>query len=194
MPWLYNRCRRRQDIFLGGEEGEEVEIEVPPPPMPSQGLWSDFRAHVRSLMTEGAFIVFLDLVRTICLCALVGLSFLAAVQAEPPQKGQNESYAEIMKKKKKKGKKKKKKPILDEFSALEWAEFGVSLFYVRSSPVTAHSSSTTSSSASSSSRCAAPSSAGSSLTMSTCSSSSRSPCTRTATSGRRSPTTSRPRT
>jgi hypothetical protein len=129
VPWVYSRFRRRQGIFLDGDEGEEVEIEVPPPVMPSQGLWSDLRAHVRSLMTEGAFIVFLDLVRTICLCALVGLSILAAVQAEPPKKGRNESYAEIMKKKKK-GKKKKNKPILDEYSALEWAEFGVSIFYV----------------------------------------------------------------
>ncbi|BEJ16010.1 hypothetical protein CspHIS471_0506150 [Cutaneotrichosporon sp. HIS471] len=130
IPWVYKRYQRRQGVFLEGEEGEEVEIEVAPPVMPSQGLWSDLRAHVRALMTEGAFIALLDFVRTICLCVLVGLSILAAIQAEPPPKeGTNESYVEIMKKKKKK-KKRKDKPILDEFSALEWAEFGVSFFYL----------------------------------------------------------------
>lgn len=135
LPKLYNRVRRRRGVYLEGEEGEEVEFEAPPPVyLPSQGLWSDFRAHCRSLMTEGAVIVFLDLARTFCLMALLGLSILAAVQAEPPaRKGHNESYAEIMKKKKKKGgRKRKDRPILDEYSALEWAEFGVSIFYVSS--------------------------------------------------------------
>ncbi|GMK55604.1 hypothetical protein CspeluHIS016_0206600 [Cutaneotrichosporon spelunceum] len=130
IPWLYKRYRRRrQGVFLDGDEGDEVEIEAPPPLMPTQGLWPDFRAHLRRLATEGLFIACLDFVRMICLCALVGLSILAVVQAEPPSKGpKNQSYAEIMKKKKK-GKKRKDKPILDEYSTLEWAESGVSFFY-----------------------------------------------------------------
>lgn len=198
LPKLYNCCfrGRRQGIFLDGEEGEEVEIEAPPPVyLPSQGLWSDFHAHCRSLMTEGAIIVLLDLIRTLCLMALLALSIVAAVQAEPPaKKGRNESYAEIMKKKKK-HKKKKNRSILDQYSALEWAEFGVSIFYVSGPKCNRRSpnSSTTYSSASFSSLFVAPSFAVNSRTMSTCSSSSRLSSTPTVTSGRFSPTTSRRR-
>jgi hypothetical protein len=52
--------------------------------MPSGGLASDFKQHIRSLRDAGSVLFLLEVVRTLCLCALLGLSIWATIQAEPP--------------------------------------------------------------------------------------------------------------
>ncbi len=120
---------------------DDDEIEEPPPPassvMPSGGLVLDFRAHLRSLQEYGSILFALEVVRTLCLCALLGLSIDAAVNAESPISAMNAGDVKITKQKhwKHKGKKHKghhDKSTLDDYSSLELGEFGVCAFYVRS--------------------------------------------------------------
>ncbi|EIW66578.1 hypothetical protein TREMEDRAFT_65446 [Tremella mesenterica DSM 1558] len=120
------------------EEEDEVEDDQPVPPTPiyaeSQGLLSDFKAHIRSLREYGTILFALEVVRTLCLAALLGLSIYAAIQAETPEKADGPvNFIEILKKKKHKHKNKHKnhhdKLILGEYSLLELGEFGVCGFY-----------------------------------------------------------------
>lgn len=130
--------RRRQPIFLGDDEVvAEVEAEIPQPQtyMPSQGYWSDFANHIKRLRTNGTAIVLLDVLRLLCLSALLALSIYATILAEAPDEGKHggnshahaDGFLEALKKKKKK---KKNKSVLDQYSTLEWGEFGASIFYV----------------------------------------------------------------
>lgn len=93
--------------------------------MPSRGLWSDFRAHVRSFKEAGTVLFALEVFRTLCLCALLALSIYATIQAESPD------TVDVLRKKEHKGKKHKHHShSVDEYSSLEWGEFGASVFYV----------------------------------------------------------------
>jgi hypothetical protein len=107
--------------------------------MPSSGLGSDFRNHVRSLRDAGSVLFGLEVVRLLCLGALLGLSIYAAILAESPLRNTNlmsddEIFAEGHKKHHKgKGRKHKghhNKSTLDDYSSLEIGEFGVTTFYV----------------------------------------------------------------
>jgi hypothetical protein len=106
--------------------------------MPSSGLVEDFRAHVRSFREYGSFLFVLEIVRTMCLGALLGLSIYAAIQAESPVKSHESDLFEALKKKKH-GKNKHKghhdKSTLGDYSSLEIGEFGVCGFYVSHTPV-----------------------------------------------------------
>lgn len=133
VPKLY-RCivaRSRQPIFL--DDDETVVQVVPEPYMPSQGLWSDFTAHIRRLRTNGTTIVVLDVLRLLCIAALLGLSIYATVLAEELNDGKGKKKRSMWDTLKKK-KKKKNKSVLDQYSTLEWGEFGACIFYVRIVP------------------------------------------------------------
>ncbi|WVO13290.1 hypothetical protein L204_100903 [Cryptococcus depauperatus] len=110
---------------------EAVEIEQLPSSMPSGGLWSDLKKHVRSMEEVGSLLFTLEVIRTLCLCALLGLSILATVRAEAPLPVTNVMDGDGLGVLKHWGKKKKKgKHHSNDYSTLEWGEFGVSCFYV----------------------------------------------------------------
>lgn len=119
-------------------ETEAVEVTPAPPSMPSGGLLADFKAHVRSMKEYGSVLFGLEVLRTLCLCALLGLSIYATILAESPEKHQSvlgDGTVEDMakhwgRKKHKKKKGKHSKSTVDDYSSLEWGEFGVSGFYV----------------------------------------------------------------
>ena len=103
--------------------------------MPSSGLVSDFKAHVRSLREFSSILFALEVVRVLALGALLGLSIYAAVQAEPPSSERltDGSMVEECSKwgrKKHNNKHHKSQPGWDDYSHLEWEEFGVCGFYV----------------------------------------------------------------
>lgn len=106
--------------------------EVPQVAMPSRGLVSDFKAHVRSLKEYGSILFAMEIVRVLCLAALLALSVYAAIQAESPERKDGLSANKW--KKHKKGRKGHKghhdKSNLDDYSSLEWGEFGVCSFYL----------------------------------------------------------------
>jgi hypothetical protein len=105
---------RYQPIALEDDDEDEPE---PVRYMPSAGLWSDFRAHVRSFKDTGSVLFALEIVRTLALGALLGLTIYAAIQAEPP--------INAFKKKKHHHKNK-----VSDYSSLEWGEFGACAYYV----------------------------------------------------------------
>jgi hypothetical protein len=117
--------------------------------MPTQGLWADLRAHLSSLRVYGTVIIALDVLRTLCLCALLALSIYATIQAESPEDSKAgdaegaESLLDALKKKKKN--KKKNRNTVGDYSSLEWGEAGACFFYVgvESLPSTYPLSSTT---------------------------------------------------
>ncbi|OWT36272.1 ATP-binding cassette transporter [Cryptococcus neoformans] len=119
-------------------ETEAVEVTPAPPSMPSGGLLADFKAHVRSMKEYGSVLFGLEVLRTLCLCALLGLSIYATILAESPEKHQSvlgDGTVEDMakhwgRKKHKKKKGKHSKSTVDDYSSLEWGEFGVSGFYL----------------------------------------------------------------
>ncbi|WVQ74585.1 hypothetical protein IAR50_004186 [Cryptococcus sp. DSM 104548] len=118
-----------------GVETEAVEVVAAPPAMPSRGLLSDFRKHVRSMREYGSVLFALEVIRTLCLCALLGLSIYATILAESPVKDTIDGITDlddvdILKKGKKKKGKKHHKSTVDDYSTLEWGEFGVSGFYL----------------------------------------------------------------
>lgn len=122
--------RNYQPLSTFNEDADDTEPE--PVYMPSRGLLSDFRAHIRSFKEAGTVLFALEILRTLCLCALLGLSIYATIQAESPESGP----FDILGKKKHGGKHGGKKHkghhhhSVDEYSSLEWGEFGVSAFYV----------------------------------------------------------------
>jgi hypothetical protein len=107
------------------DEAYVIEVAQPPPFMPSQGLWSDLRAHFRSLRVFGSSVVVLDSLRTLCLFVLLGLTIYAAIQAEAPP-ATDDQPVEALKKKKKK--KKSRTPV--DYTSLELGELGACVFYV----------------------------------------------------------------
>ncbi|ADV20810.1 ATP-binding cassette (ABC) transporter, putative [Cryptococcus gattii WM276] len=119
-------------------ETEAVEVTLTPPFMPSGGLLADFKAHVRSMKEYGSVLFGLEVLRTLCLCALLGLSIYATILAESPEEHQTvledgtigDMAKHWGKKKHKKKKGKHSKSTVDDYSSLEWGEFGVSGFYV----------------------------------------------------------------
>ncbi|TYJ59220.1 hypothetical protein B9479_000209 [Cryptococcus floricola] len=116
-------------------ETEAVEVVAAPPAMPSGGLLDDFKKHVRSMREYGTVLFALEVIRTLCLCALLGLSIYATILAESPVENSTDlGDVDILKKhwKGKKGKKRKHhhKSTVDDYSSLEWGEFGVSGFYL----------------------------------------------------------------
>lgn len=121
--------RRHQPIFLDDEPLPEESDAPPEPYMPTQGLWADFTAHIRRLRSNGTTIVLLDVLRLLCLSALLGLSIYATIQAEAPDKKGRHKHS-ILEALKKKKKKKKNRSVIDEYSTLEWGEFGACIFYV----------------------------------------------------------------
>lgn len=137
IPKLIRAYRRRSNPspFYVDDDDEEVEVQEPVQPrpfLPSQGLWSDLLAHFRSLRVYGSVIVALDIVRTLCLFTLLGLTIYAAVQAEvAPVEEKDSPIVDAMKKKKKK---KQRSPI--DYTSLEWGELGACVFYVRTIPGT----------------------------------------------------------
>lgn len=149
VPKLYRYTRKHlfrpkyQPIFTDDDNEAEADDTPapppPPPPMPSGGLASDFKRHIRSLRDAGSVLFVLEVVRTLCLCALLGLSIWATIQAEPPTtEGSASVDADIdILKKHKKGKKHKghhDQSTLDRYSSLELGEFGVCAFYVSADP------------------------------------------------------------
>jgi hypothetical protein len=145
VPKLYRfvrkRIARRNDYEAISSEDEDAEEVSPRTPthLPSHGLASDFRAHIRSLRDAGSVLFALETLRTLALCALLGLSIWAAIQAETPMvtsllSGTEENEVEASKKhwgKKKKHKGHHDKSTFDQYSSLEWGEFGMCGFYVR---------------------------------------------------------------
>ncbi|KAK8861564.1 hypothetical protein IAR55_002386 [Kwoniella newhampshirensis] len=148
IPRLYKLVRklftskRYQPIALADDDEDVDGSELPPTPvtMPSGGFMSDFRAHIRSMKEYGSVLFGFEVLRTLCLGALLGLSVYAAIQAESPDKkssmGLLENGVEDMAKhwgkkhgEKKHHKGKHNKSTLDEYSSLEWGEFGVCGFY-----------------------------------------------------------------
>lgn len=131
-----------QPLLINDEEldveTEAVEVTPIPPSMPSGGLLADFKAHVRSMKEFGSVLFGLEILRTLCLCALLGLSIYATILAESPEEHQTvyeDGTVEDMakqwgRKKNKKKKGKHSKSTVDDYSSLEWGEFGVSGFYV----------------------------------------------------------------
>lgn len=148
VPKVYNSIRTRlckqsyEPLLINDEElnveTEAVEVTLTPPFMPSGGLLADFKAHVRSMKEYGSVLFGLEVLRTLCLCALLGLSIYATILAESPEEHQTvleDGTIEDMakhwgKKKHKKKKGKHSKSTVDDYSSLEWGEFGVSGFYV----------------------------------------------------------------
>lgn len=148
IPRLYRSIRRlfapaEYDLLV--DEDADAEGEVPPTPlpsMPSHGLVSDFKAHVRSLQEYGSILFAMEVLRILCLGALLGLSIYAAIQAEPAQKrsaalgsglGEDDEMGIFKKHRKHKGKHHKNhhdKLILGEYTPLELGEFGATAFYV----------------------------------------------------------------
>ncbi|KAK4688391.1 hypothetical protein P7C73_g1726, partial [Tremellales sp. Uapishka_1] len=136
LPVVYRSIKNRffakpyQPIAL--EDDDEVEPPSPPPAMPSGGLTADFKAHIRSLRDFGSWLFALELLRTACLCALLGISIYAAIRAESPEKTTGSLVdMDILKKHKHKHNKGRKhnKSTVDDYSSLEWSEFGVCGFY-----------------------------------------------------------------
>jgi hypothetical protein len=126
----YRRSKQQSPFNVDDEELEaEVEVAPPAPFLPSQGLWSDLLAHINSMRVYGSVIVALDVLRTLCLCALLGLTIYAAIQAEVPPVESHDPLLEELKKKKKK-KKPNRSPI--DYTTLEWGELGACVFYVSS--------------------------------------------------------------
>lgn len=128
----YKRHKQPPPLYEDEDELELPEPPAPPPFLPSQGLWSDLRAHFRSLRVYGTVIVALDLLRTACLCALLALSIYAAVQAEAPAEEGHKSHLDALLKKKKG--RKNRSPI--DYTSLEWGEVGACFFYVSCSSTT----------------------------------------------------------
>ncbi|WWC68639.1 uncharacterized protein I206_102570 [Kwoniella pini CBS 10737] len=122
-----------------GDDVEEIETAQPSPAepyMPSGGLWSDFRAHIRSMKEYGSILFFLEVIRTLCIATLLGLTVYAAIQAESPDNKASLLQDDDMMgveghwgKHKKDKKKKHRKPKMDDYTSLEWGEFGVVGFY-----------------------------------------------------------------
>jgi hypothetical protein len=145
--WLRKSFRRPAEYDLLVDE--DAEGEVPPTPlpaMPSNGLISDFKAHVRSLQEYGSILFAMEVLRILCIGALLGLSIYAAIQAEPAQSKEaiggeslGSGMMEALKKhKKNKGKNHKghhDKLILGEYTPLELGEFGATAFYVSAASI-----------------------------------------------------------
>ena len=126
IPPIYRKLRNliappQYDLLV--DEDEEPE---PAPYMPSGGLLADFKLHVRSLKEYGSFLFFMEILRTLAIAALLGLSIHAAIQAEPPES--SDRYHTF--KKHRKHKHKHNKLILGEYTPLELGEFGTTTFYV----------------------------------------------------------------
>jgi hypothetical protein len=153
LPKIYRALRsvftRRQPILLtDDDEGDDGQGIPPATPiiLPSGGLASDFRNHVRSLRDAGTVLFGLEIVRLLCLGALLGLSIYAAILAESPIKTRDMGFGfedeglDILKhhggrhggKKHKGHKGHHDKSTLDDYSSLEWGEFGVTALYVGS--------------------------------------------------------------
>lgn len=127
IPPIYRKIRdavRKPQYNLLVDEDEELEPEVPPH-MPSGGLVADFKLHVRSLKDYGTALFLMEILRTLSLAALLGLSIHAAVQAEPTE---SSGHFDAMKHRKKKHK--HNKLVLGEYTPLELGEFGSTAFYV----------------------------------------------------------------
>lgn len=126
IPPIYRKLRNliapaQYDLLV--DEDEEPESA---PYMPSGGLLADFKLHVRSLKEYGSFLFFMEILRTLAIAALLGLSIHAAIQAEPPES--SDRYHTF--KKHRKHKHKHNKLILGEYTPLELGEFGSTTFYV----------------------------------------------------------------
>ena len=96
--------------------------------MPSGGFTSDLKLHIRSLRDYGSVLVFMEVLRTMSLAALLGLSIYAAIQAEAPE--DSHRFDISRKHRKKKHKNHHDKLILGEYTPLELGEFGSTAFYV----------------------------------------------------------------
>lgn len=122
----------KYELVNQDDEDETEEVPSPAPAMPSSGLIADFRNHVRSFREYGSVLFAMELIRTLCLGALLGLSIWAVIMAESPENHTEHGLFEMMKKRK--GRKGHKghhdKSTLDAYSSLEWGEFGVCGFYV----------------------------------------------------------------
>lgn len=112
---------------------DEDYVDDTPPPvphyMPTEGMGSDVRRHFESLREYGLVLFCMEVFRLLAIGALLGLSIYAAILADAPAKSQSTVEAE-----KKRGKKKHKNhhdtPVFEDYSHLEWEEFGVCVFYV----------------------------------------------------------------
>lgn len=127
VPPIYRKIRNlisppQYDLLV---DEDETEAE-PAPYMPSGGLIADFKIHVRTLKEYGTFLFFMEILRTLAIVALLGLSIHAAIQAEAPES----SHRFDITKKHRKHKHKHNKLILGEYTPQELGEFGTVTFYV----------------------------------------------------------------
>lgn len=128
--------RRRSGQYQPLLVDEDEDVPQPSPTyQPSQGLMSDVVAHIRSLQALGKWLFGLEVIRLLCIATLLGLSIYAVIQAESPELETKDGLLEISKKwggkhGKKKHRHRHPKPVLDYYSHLEWAEFGVCTYYV----------------------------------------------------------------
>ncbi|ODO04635.1 hypothetical protein I350_05244 [Cryptococcus amylolentus CBS 6273] len=138
IPKLYRYVSKKfgkgyQPILAHDDEldVDTVAVEIPEtvPQMPSGGLLSDLKNHVRSMKEYGSVLFALEIFRTLSLCALFGLSVYATIQAESPQEPGLEGGMVGSLKRKKKG---NHHHTVDDYSSLEWGEFGVSGLYLYS--------------------------------------------------------------
>lgn len=133
VPPLYRKIRNwisppQYDLLVDGDD----EPEPSQPYMPSGGFTSDLKHHIRSLREYGSVLVFMEVLRTVALGALLGLSIYAAIQAEPP--ADSHRFDINRKHRKKKHKNHHDKLILGEYTPLELGEFGSTAFYVSYNP------------------------------------------------------------
>ena len=119
--------RKYGPIALDDDDNDDEEPRVH---LPSSGLVSDFRAHVRSFREAGSVLFLLEIVRTLCLVALLVLSVHAALQAEASMEVKDRDMEVMKKHKKKKHKGHKKGGLWEELSSLVVGEFGACAFYV----------------------------------------------------------------
>ncbi|KAL7418721.1 hypothetical protein Q5752_006404 [Cryptotrichosporon argae] len=124
---VQRRRARRGQIFLDDSSSDlSSSADAYMHPLPSRGLLADFRAHVRTFREYGSVLFALEVVRTLCLATLLGLTIYAAIQAESPEEHTSDLLEELKKKKKHRN---KRPPRVDDYSSLEWGEFGGVAFY-----------------------------------------------------------------
>ena len=127
---LFKRRKTYGPIALDDDDDEDGA--APPVHLPSSGLVGDFRAHIRSFRETGSVLFVLEIIRTLCLVALLVLSVHAALQAEAATISvKDDGGVEAWKKhKKKKHKGHRKGGLWEELSSLVVGEFGACAFYV----------------------------------------------------------------
>lgn len=135
LPPLFRSIRslfrkRNYEPLLVDEDYVDEPAPSVPRYMPSEGIRSDVRRHFGSLREYGLLRFSLEVIRLLTLGALLGISIYAAILAEAPVKEEDFEALKHKSSHKKKKHKNHNKPVFEDYSHLEWEEFGVCVFYV----------------------------------------------------------------